>query len=201
MLDCQGGAGYIDARSNSPNFNMISQYITKRPIIPESVFIAEGARIVGDVTLGEDCTVWFNAIVRGDVHSIRVGDRTNIQDGAIIHCTLNKYSVTIGSDVTIAHGAIVHGCTIHDHALIGMGAKVLDRAVVHSFSMIAAGAVVREGFEVPPRTLVAGVPAKTVRELTEEEVAMIRSIPANYIQYAKEYREHMPSTARASVGV
>lgn len=178
---------------------MINHYITKRPRIPASVFVAEGARIVGDVEFGEDCTVWFNAVVRGDVHRIRIGDRTNIQDGAIIHCTLNRFPVEIGSDVTIAHGAIVHGCTIRDHVLIGMGAKVLDRAVVNEFSMIAAGAVVREGTVVPERTLMAGVPARAIRSVTDEEVEMIRKIPLNYIEYAKDYRDVGPVVITAAV--
>ncbi len=178
---------------------MINQYITKRPRIPSSVFIAEGARIIGDVEFGEDCTVWFNAVVRGDVHSIRIGDRTNIQDGAMIHCTLNRFSVQIGSDVTIAHGAIVHGCTIHDHVLIGMGAKILDRSVIGRFSIIGAGSVVREGTEVPDRTLMAGVPAKPIRSVTEDEIEMIKKIPLNYIEYAKDYREINPVVVTSPV--
>ncbi|HMV27518.1 gamma carbonic anhydrase family protein [bacterium] len=167
---------------------IIHRYLRQKPAIPKSVFLATGAIIVGDVVMGEDCSVWFNAVIRGDVNTIRIGSRTNIQDGAIIHCTLDKYATVIGDDVSIGHGAIVHGCTVHDHVLIGMGAKILDRAVIHPYAMIAAGAVVREGFEVPERTLMAGVPAKPVRSLTDDEIAMIDRIPQNYIRYAADYR-------------
>jgi len=184
----------------APHFiHMINQYITKRPRIPSSVFIAEGARIVGDVELGEECTVWFNAVVRGDVHQIRIGERTNIQDGAIIHCTLNRFAVHIGSDVTIGHGAIVHGCTIRDHVLIGMGAKVLDRVVVGEFSIIGAGSVVREGMDVPDRTMMAGVPARPIRSVTDDEIEMIRKISLNYIEYARDYRDVNPVVVTSSV--
>ncbi len=168
---------------------MITQYLTKKPQIPDSVFLATGAIVVGDVVLGESCSVWFHAIVRGDVNTIRVGDRTNIQDGAIIHCTLNQYATVIGNDVSIGHGAIVHGCTIKNNVLIGMGAKILDRAIVNEYSIIAAGAVVREGYEVPEKTLMAGVPAKPVRNLTDAEISMIDRIPENYIAYAKDYAD------------
>ncbi len=171
---------------------MITPYLSKKPVIPSSVFIAEGARILGDVELGEQCTVWFNAVIRGDVNAIRIGNRTNIQDGAIIHVTLNKYAAHIGSDVTIGHGAILHGCTVHDHVLIGMGAKVLDGAVVGPYAIIAAGALIREGYEVPEKTLMAGVPAKPVRSVTEEEMRKIERSAGIYIAYAECYRKLYP---------
>jgi len=171
---------------------VIDQYISKVPRIADSVFIAEGAVILGDVEIGHDCSVWFNAVIRGDVNYIRIGQRTNIQDGVIVHGTLNKFSANIGDDVSVGHGAILHGCTIEDEVLIGMGAKILDRAIVHRHSIIAAGAVIREGFEVPPNTLMAGVPAKPVRQVTAEEIEMIKRIPQNYIRYADDYRTIRP---------
>jgi carbonic anhydrase/acetyltransferase-like protein (isoleucine patch superfamily) len=168
---------------------MITQYLSKKPKIPSSVFMAKGAVVIGDVELGEECSVWFNAVIRGDVNYIRIGRRTNIQDGAIIHVTHEKYPTVIGDDVTIGHGAILHACTIKDRALIGMGAKVLDRAVIGSYSLIAAGAVITEGCEVPERTLMAGVPAKAIRQLTAEEMNKIEQSAQNYIRYAADYRQ------------
>lgn len=167
---------------------MITQYLSKKPVVPASVFIAEGAKIIGDVELGEECSVWFNAVIRGDVNYIRIGHRTNIQDGAIIHVTLNKYPTIIADEVTIGHGAILHGCTVQKHVLIGMGAKVLDRAVVNRHCIIAAGALIREGQEVPEGTLMAGVPAKPIRKVTQEEIDQIQQSIKNYIQYAADYR-------------
>jgi carbonic anhydrase/acetyltransferase-like protein (isoleucine patch superfamily) len=167
---------------------MITQFLEKLPLLPESVFVAPGARVIGDVEMGEECSVWFNAVVRGDVNYVRIGRRTNIQDGAIIHVTLNRNPTVIGDEVTIGHGAILHGCTIKDRVLIGMGAKVLDRAVVGRYSIIAAGAVVREGFEVPERTLMAGVPARPVREVNDEEMKKIEVSAQNYIHYVEDYR-------------
>lgn len=168
---------------------MITHYLEKRPVIPASVFVAPGARIVGDVEFGEECSVWFNAVVRGDVNTIRIGERTNIQDGAILHVTLNRHSTTIEHDVTIGHGAILHGCTVRDHVLIGMGAKILDRAVIGRYSIIAAGAVVKEGYEVPEGTLMAGVPARPVRPVTEDERRQIDTSARNYIAYSNDYRK------------
>lgn len=171
---------------------MISSYLSKVPVIPASVFVAPGAHIIGDVEIGEDCSVWFNTVIRGDVYYIRIGSRTNIQDGAILHVTLNKHPVIMGDEITIGHGAILHGCTVHDRVLIGMGAKVLDRAVIRSNSIIAAGALVKEGYEVPENTLMAGVPAKPVRPLTPDETEKIRRSANNYIEYAKTYRRLYP---------
>lgn len=167
---------------------MIESYLNCRPVIPSSVFIAPGAKIIGDVVFGEESSVWFNAVIRGDVNTIRIGQRTNIQDGAIIHVTLNRCPTVIGDEVTIGHGALVHGCTIHDRVLVGLGAKILDRAVIHSDSIIAAGALVKEGLEIPSRTLMAGIPARPIRNLTEEEVMRISRSAQNYIAYAADYR-------------
>jgi carbonic anhydrase/acetyltransferase-like protein (isoleucine patch superfamily) len=159
------------------------------PKIHESVFIAEGARIIGDVEIGKDSSIWFNTVVRGDVHSISIGDRTNIQDNCVLHVTHKKYALRIGSNVTVGHNAILHGCIIGDYCLIGMGAIVLDNALLHARSFIAAGAVVQENFEVPEGTLVAGVPAKIKRPLTSEETAYLERSAQNYVNYVNSYRE------------
>ena len=158
------------------------------PRIDPSVFIAPGARIIGDVEIGEKSSVWFNVVIRGDVNVIRIGRRTNIQDLTMCHVTHRKYSLVIGDDVTVGHSAVLHGATIGDRVLIGMGAKVLDRSTIGSESLVAAGAVVREGFQVPEGTLVAGVPAKVVRELTDEERRMVAQGALNYESYVARFR-------------
>jgi carbonic anhydrase/acetyltransferase-like protein (isoleucine patch superfamily) len=150
-------------------------------------FLADNAVVVGEVTMGENCTVWFNAVVRGDVHSIKIGNNTNIQDGAIIHCTYQKAKTTIGNNVSIAHNAIVHGCTVEDNVLIGMGAIIMDDAVVRSNSVIAAGAVVLPGTEIEPGSIYAGVPAKKVKDISEEMRAVILRTAKNYPMYASWY--------------
>jgi carbonic anhydrase/acetyltransferase-like protein (isoleucine patch superfamily) len=154
------------------------------PVIPETCFIAENATIVGKVILGNNCSVWFNAVVRGDVNTINVGDRTNIQDGAIIHCTYKKAATIIGNDVSIGHNAIVHGCTIHDHVLIGMGAIVMDNVQVQSYCIIAAGSVVLENTLCESGYIYAGTPAKKVKALTEEQKELINTLPTNYMMYS-----------------
>jgi carbonic anhydrase/acetyltransferase-like protein (isoleucine patch superfamily) len=149
-------------------------------------FIAPNATIVGDVIMGEGCSVWFNAVIRGDVNSIRLGDRVNVQDGAVLHATFKKTKTVVGNDVSIGHNAIVHGCTVHDHVLIGMGAIVMDNAVVHSNTIIAAGAVVLEGTECLGGSIYAGVPAKKVKELPAELLAgEIHRIAQNYSRYSR----------------
>ncbi len=144
---------------------MILPYQNIYPIIHSSVLIAEGAFIVGDVEIGKDSSIWFNTVVRGDVNYIRVGERTNIQDLTMVHVTYKKFPTFIGNDVSIGHSAVIHGCRIKDHVVIGMGAKILDDSTVSSFSLVAAGSVVKEKFIVPEGTLVAGVPAKVIRDL------------------------------------
>jgi gamma-carbonic anhydrase len=148
-----------------------------------SVFIAEGAWVIGDVTLGRDSSVWFNAVLRGDVHSIRIGERTNVQDGAVLHGTFGKYSVIVADDVTIGHRAVVHGCTVQSACLIGMGAVVLDQAEIGAHSIVGAGAVVLEGTRVPSGSLVAGVPARVKRSLTEEERQALIQRAARYVEH------------------
>lgn len=153
-------------------------------------FLAETAVVIGDVVTGDQCSVWYNAVVRGDVHSIRIGDRVNIQDGAVLHCTYERAALTIGNDVSIGHNAIVHGCTIHDKVLVGMGAIVMDHAVIGEGSVIAAGAVVLQHTIVEPGSLMAGVPARRVRavgdDLSRNE---IERIAANYLKYASWFKE------------
>lgn len=168
---------------------MIHPYKGIRPRIHPSVFIAEGAQIIGDVEIGAESSVWYNTVIRGDVHYIRIGEKTNVQDNCVLHVTHETYPLVVGSGVTVGHSAILHAATIKDYCLIGMGAKVLDNAIVGSYSLVAAGAVVMEGFEVPEGVLVAGVPAKIKRTLTEEERRQIVQSAQNYIDYVKSYRE------------
>lgn len=158
------------------------------PKFGENCFLAENSVVVGEVIMGNNCTVWFNAVVRGDVHSITIGDNTNIQDGAVIHCTYQKAKTVIGSNVSIAHNAIVHGCTIHDNVLIGMGAIIMDDAVVESNAVIAAGAVVLAGTRVEAGSIYAGMPAKKVKDITEEMKEVIQRTARNYPMYAEWFK-------------
>ena len=143
----------------------------KTPSIPKDCYVAENATIVGDVTFGDLCSVWFNAIIRGDVHFITIGNKVNIQDGAIIHCTYQKHPTIIGNNVSIGHNAIVHGCTVHDNVLIGMGAIVMDNCVIESNSIIAAGAVVTQNTVAQSGSIYAGVPAKKVKDIDQSDFA------------------------------
>lgn len=154
------------------------------PQIDDTCFIAENATIVGDVVLGRDCSVWFTAVIRGDVNSIRIGERTNIQDGAVIHCTYQKAPTTIGNNVSVGHRAIVHGCTIGDNALIGMGAIVMDHAEVKDNCIIAAGAVVLENTICESGCIYAGIPAKKVKELSPQQIDNLRKTAQNYVMYS-----------------
>jgi carbonic anhydrase/acetyltransferase-like protein (isoleucine patch superfamily) len=155
------------------------------PKLGNNCFIAPNATIVGDVTMGNDCSIWFNSVIRGDVNYIKMGSKVNVQDGAVIHCTYQKNATNIGNNVSIGHNAIVHGCTVDDNVLIGMGAIVMDRCVVHSNSIIAAGAVVLEGTVVEPGSIFAGVPAKKVKDISQEKITgEIDRIANNYIKYA-----------------
>jgi carbonic anhydrase/acetyltransferase-like protein (isoleucine patch superfamily) len=159
------------------------------PTIPDDCFIAPNATIVGDVVMGSECSVWFNAVVRGDVNSIRIGNKVNIQDGACIHCTYQKTQAVIGNNVSIGHNAIVHGCTVEDNVLIGMGAIVMDQARIGRNSIIAAGAVVLEDTEVPPGSIFAGVPAKKVKDISQELISgEIERIANNYTMYSSWFK-------------
>lgn len=160
------------------------------PQIGKNCFLAENATIVGDVVTGDECSFWFNAVVRGDVHYIRIGNHVNVQDGAIIHCTYKKAPVNIGNYVSIAHGAIVHGCTIHDNVLIGMGAIIMDHAVIESNSIIAAGAIVSKNTIVKAGSVYGGVPAKKIKDIDQDLVeGEIQRIAKSYSMYAGWYKE------------
>lgn len=159
------------------------------PQIGENCFVAENATIIGQVSMGEGCSVWFQAVVRGDVNEISIGDHTNIQDGAVIHCTYQTAATHIGNYVTIGHRAIVHGCTLEDKVMIGMGAIVMDHAVVQSGAMVAAGAVVLENTIVEANSIYAGVPAKKIKSVGDENRAMMERIAQNYTKYAGWFQD------------
>jgi gamma-carbonic anhydrase len=159
-----------------------------KPAFGKNCFLADNATLTGDVVMGDDCSVWFNAVVRGDVHSIRIGNNVNVQDGAIIHCTYQKAPVTIGNNVSIAHRAIIHGCTIHDNVLIGMGAIIMDGAIIHSNSIIAAGALIKEGTVVESGSVWAGVPAVKIKDIDKSLLeGQVNRISKNYNMYASWY--------------
>lgn len=160
------------------------------PKFGTNCFLAENSTIVGDVIMGNDCSVWFNAVIRGDVNYIRMGNKVNIQDGAIIHCTYQKTSTNIGNNVSIGHNAIIHGCTIHDNVLIGMGAIVMDNCIIKSNSIIAAGAVVLENTTVESGSIFAGVPAKKVKDINQNTIHQeISRIANNYLMYSDWFKE------------
>lgn len=159
------------------------------PQLGDNCFVAPNATIVGDVIMGNDCSVWFNAVVRGDVNSIRIGNKVNIQDGAVLHCTYKKTQVHLGNNVSIGHNAIVHGCKVHDNVLIGMGAIVMDNCEIGSNTIIAAGAVVTEGTVVPSGCIYAGVPAKKVKDISQELIqGEIDRIANNYLMYSSWFK-------------
>ena len=164
---------------------LIKEVNGKSPVFGNDCYIADNATVVGDVTMGDQCSIWFNAVVRGDVHYIKMGNKVNIQDNAVIHCTYKKCPTNIGNNVSIGHNAIVHGCTVHDNVLIGMGAIVMDNAVIGSNTIIAAGAVVLEGTQVEPGSVYAGVPAKKVKDINQELISgEIDRIANNYVMYS-----------------
>jgi len=165
----------------------IVTYAGYLPRVHPSVFIADGAQIIGNVEIAKDASIWFNSVLRGDINSIYIGERSNIQDGSIFHVT-SELPVYIGNGVTIGHGAIVHGCRVEDGSLIGMGAVILDRSHVGKQALVAAGAVVREGFVVPDGMLVGGVPAKVLRALTDEEKKSLLESATHYVTYAESFR-------------
>ena len=167
---------------------MILPYNGIMPKIDESVFICEGAQIIGDVEIGKDSSIWFNTVIRGDVNYIRIGERTNVQDLSMLHVTYKKYPLIIGNDVTIGHSVSIHGCTIKDLVLVGIGAVLLDNCVINSNSFIAAGTLIKENFEVPEGVLMAGVPGRIVRDLTQKEIDKIIRSSRNYQMYVESYR-------------
>ena len=161
----------------------------KYPEIPSDCFVAENATIVGEVTMGSECSVWFNAVIRGDVHYIKIGNKVNIQDGAVIHATYQKSPTNIGNNVSIGHNAIVHGCTIQDNVLIGMGCIIMDDCIVESNSIIAAGAVVTKNTRVEAGSIYAGVPAKKVKDISAELISgEIDRIANNYVKYSSWFK-------------
>ncbi len=166
---------------------MIRSYQGHTPVIPETCYIDVSAQILGDVILGQHSSVWMNAVVRGDVHSIRIGSNSNVQDCAVLHGMRYKYPVIVGDWVTIGHNATVHGCVVEDACLIGMGSAILNNARVGEGSIIAAGAVIPEGMVIPPRSLVAGVPGKVRRELGEQDRETILQYARNYLDYVQIY--------------
>ena len=169
---------------------MIKSVRGKSPVIGKDCYIAENATIVGEVTMGDHCSIWFNAVIRGDVHYIKMGDKVNVQDGAIIHCTYQKSPTNIGNNVSIGHGAIVHGCTIKDRVLVGMGSIIMDDCVIESNSLIAAGAVIIKGTHVPEGSVFAGMPAKKIKDISVDlSKGEIDRIAENYVKYSGWFKE------------
>ncbi len=166
---------------------MIRTFQGIKPTIPQSCFIEETAVIIGDVVMGEECSAWFHAVIRGDVNYIRIGNRTNVQDLCMLHVTHDTHPLIIGDDVTIGHHVVLHGCTVQNRVLVGMGAIIMDGAVIEEDSVVGAGALVTEGTIVPPKSLILGSPAKVKRPVTEQELAWIRESAQNYIRYSRQY--------------
>jgi len=164
------------------------------PTIHVSVFVSETAAVIGDVHIRMNSSVWYSAVIRGDMHSIRIGERTNIQDGAILHVVKGTFPCLIGDDVTIGHAAVVHGCTVHDKVLIGMNATVLDGAIIEEGAIIAAGALIREGERVPANRLFAGVPARDIRATTDEDFKRIINGSEEYVHYGARFKEETISS-------
>jgi carbonic anhydrase/acetyltransferase-like protein (isoleucine patch superfamily) len=169
--------------------SVIAPYGGQAPRLHPSAFVAEGGVVIGDVEIGEGSSVWYGTIVRGDVNRVRIGARTNLQDGTVVHVTSGTHPTAIGDDVTVGHRAVLHGCTVNDRCLVGIGAIVLDGAVVGPDAMVGAGALVPPGMVVPPGKLVLGAPAKVKRDLTAEELAGLRPHAARYVEYAARHRE------------
>ncbi len=168
---------------------MVKSFLGHHPKIAASAYIEESAQIIGDVVIGEESSVWFNAVVRGDVHSIRIGRQSNIQDCSVLHGYKDTWPVTVGDRVSVAHSVTLHGCTVEDDCLIGMGAVLLNGVTVGKGSIVGAGAVVPEGMRIPPGSLVLGLPARVKRPVTEKETAMIARHASNYLLYKKQYQE------------
>lgn len=167
---------------------MLISYRGHAPSIPQSAFIADGVQLIGDVTLGEDCSVWYNAVLRGDLAPIRIGNRSNIQDGCIGHVNTDQ-PLLVGDDVSVGHGAIIHGCTIGDGSLIGMGAIILNGASIGEYSLIAAGALVTENKVIPPYSLVMGTPGRVVRQLTDTDLERLKRTTASYVDKGREFKK------------
>ena len=168
---------------------LIKEVLGKRPVYGKDCYFAENATLTGDVTMGDHCSVWFNAVIRGDVHYIRIGNKVNVQDGAVIHATYQKSPTVIGNNVSIGHNALVHGCTVHDNVLIGMGAIIMDDCVIHSNSIIAAGAVLTKGTVVESGSVYAGMPARKIKDVEPELLTgEVERIAESYLKYSSWYK-------------
>jgi len=190
IISHQNSATALQAISQNNDMSVILPVNGIYPTMGTDCFIAPNATIVGDVEMGNQCSVWFNAVLRGDVNSIRLGNKVNVQDGAVIHCTFEKTKTLVGNNVSIGHNAIVHGCVIEDNVLIGMGAIVMDNAHIGSNSIIAAGAVVLENTVVAPGSIYAGVPAKKVKDISMDKISgEINRIAENYIKYSSWFKQ------------
>ena len=166
---------------------MLRPHRGRLPVVDPTAYVDASAQVIGDVRIAAESSIWMNVVIRGDVNSIRIGQRTNVQDGTIVHVMHGTHPTHIGDDVTVGHGAIVHGCTIGDRVLVGMGATVLNGATIGHDSIVAARSLVTEGMAIPPRSLVMGSPAKVKRTVTDEEVAEILEYAANYVRYKQDY--------------
>lgn len=167
---------------------LIRELLGKKPKLGEGTFTAETATIIGDVTTGKDCSIWYNAVLRGDVNYITLGERVNVQDNAMLHCTYQKYPLIIGNNVSIGHNAIVHGCTLHDNVLIGMGAIVMDNCVVESNSIVGAGSVVTQGTHIRSGEVWGGIPARKIKDTSVELLeGEVNRIAQNYVLYSSWY--------------
>jgi gamma-carbonic anhydrase len=166
---------------------MLRPFRGRRPVVDPTAFVDDSAQVIGDVEIGAESSVWMNAVIRGDVNTIRIGRRTNVQDGSVVHVMHDTHPTVIGDDVTIGHGAIVHGCTVANRVLVGMGAILLNGASIGEDAIVAAGALVTEGTVMPPRSLVMGAPARVRRALTDDEVRFVLESAANYVRYRLDY--------------
>lgn len=178
----------VDAHFNGGGICMLHRFNGKKPEVHSSVYVAPGAHVIGDVVLEENVSIWFNAVLRGDYEQIKVGKRSNIQDGTIVHADPD-FPTNVGEDVTVGHNVILHGCTVKDGALIGMGATVLNGAVIGEGALVAAGCLVPEGKEIEPGVLVAGVPAKVIRKLTDDEIQRLKLGADSYVNKSRQYIE------------
>ena len=180
----------INNASARKKMALIKELLGKTPQIGENTFLAETATVIGDVTMGRDCSIWYNAVIRGDVHFIKMGDKVNVQDNAMLHCTFEKFPLIIGNNVSIGHNAIVHGCTIKDNVLIGMGAIVMDDCLVESNSIVGAGSVVTQGTHIKSGEVWGGIPARKIKDISSELLeGEVNRIANNYVKYSGWYKE------------
>lgn len=180
----------INNASARKKMALIKELLGKTPQIGENTFLAETATVIGDVTMGKDCSIWYNAVIRGDVHFIKMGDKVNVQDNAMLHCTFEKFPLTIGNNVSIGHNAIVHGCTINDNVLIGMGAIVMDDCLVESNSIVGAGSVVTQGTHIKSGEVWGGIPARKIKDISSELLeGEVNRIANNYVKYSGWYKD------------